>query len=101
VGVVFIVVVGLLWLYVVVTALRRQMFWHAAITVLAAGFPVFGGFAGNWCATGKLPGDELSCCGLRWGCLVGLATFVIMLAVIAVDMARRSAESQESTPAAD
>lgn len=88
-GVLFIGVLAVLWLYVVIAALRRRMFWHGVIALLSAGIIVFGGFAGNWCATGTNPNVKTSCCGLRYGCLIGMAVFVVVLAAVAIDMARR------------
>ena len=100
-GVLFIGVLAVLWLYVVIVALRRRMFWHGIAALLSAGIIVFGGVAGNWCATGTNPDVETSCCGLRYGCLIGMAVFVVVLAAVAIDMARRIIKDSPPDPDGD
>jgi len=101
VGVLFVGILVVLWLYVVVTAIRRRMIWHATIALLSSGIIVLGGFVGNWCATGTNPDIETSCCGLRFGCLIGTVIFVVVVAAVAIDMARRVGRTEAPGPDAD
>jgi len=101
VGVLFVGILVVLWLYVVVAAMRRRMFWHATIALLSSGIIVFGGLVGNWCATGTNPDIETSCFGLRFGCLIGTVIFVVVVAAVAIDMTRRASKIDTSDPDAD
>ena len=76
-------------------ALRRHRTTHAPVTGVAVGLPVLGGYAGNWCTTGSNPGDELSCIGITCGCIIGFASFLVVLAIIPIDLQRRREEPAE------
>ena len=100
-GVLFVGILVVLWVYVVVTAMRRRMFWHGTLALLSSGIIVFGSFAGNWCATGTNPNIETSRSGLGFGCLIGMVVFVVVVAAVAIDMARRIGKTPASGPGAD